>query len=93
MKLLFQIFFLTRPAFLLFQTILFSEISIFSVLPSEICLLDFYLNQPHQDPEWVEFVRQRLQSPRLSPREYELMVRDFLNTELCFATREQICSN
>lgn len=71
---------------------LLSHNTILAILPSEISLLDFYLNQPHQDPEWVEFVRQRLQSPRLSPTEYEVMVRDFLNTELCFASREQICS-
>jgi len=64
----------------------------FGILPSEISLLESYLNQPHQDPEWVEFVRQGLQTPSLSPRAYEVMMRDFLNTELCFSTREQIFS-
>ncbi|YP_173378.1 hypothetical protein NitaMp128 (mitochondrion) [Nicotiana tabacum] len=66
--------------------------SIFGILPSELELLSHYLNQPDKDPEWVEFVRERLQTQGLSPREYEIMVRDFLNTELCFATREQISS-
>ena len=94
-KFCFFFFILTRTSFLLIQTIkilLAQQAFYFGILPSEIDLLEFYLNQPHQDPEWVEFVRQRLETPSLSPRAYEVMVRDFLNTELCFSTREQICS-
>jgi len=66
--------------------------SILGILPSELALLDHYMNQPDQDPEWVEFVRQRLQTQGLSPREYEVMVRNFLETEFCFTTRDQISS-
>nr|YP_009045810.1 orf189 [Batis maritima]AIC83413.1 orf189 [Batis maritima] len=75
-----------RASFLLFhnmQMILYHS-TFFGILPSEIYLLEHYLNQPH--------VRQRLQTQRMSPRVYEVMVRDFLKTELCFATREQIFS-
>ncbi|KAL3507115.1 hypothetical protein ACH5RR_032497 [Cinchona calisaya] len=31
-------------------------------LPSKLVLLEFYLNQAHQDPKWVEYVRQHLQT-------------------------------
>jgi len=54
-----------RASFLLFQNLnnmLFYQHTILGILPSEIALLDFYLNQAHQDPEWVEYVRQRLQT-------------------------------
>lgn len=71
---------------------LFIQGVIFGISPYELSLLDFYLEQPHQDPEWVQFVRNRLQTQGLSPEKYEVMVRDFLNTEACFATRDQISS-
>nr|QEQ76316.1 hypothetical protein [Solanum tuberosum] len=66
--------------------------SLFGIVPSELLLLDHYINQPDKDPEWVEFVRQGLQTQGLSPREYEVMVRNFLETEFCFSTRDQISS-
>jgi hypothetical protein len=82
-----------RASFILFHNIRgFYQNKIFCILPSEIALLDHYLHQPQQDPEWVQFVHQRLRTQRLSPWKYEVMVRDFLNTEFCFATQEQICS-
>ena len=68
----------------------FFQNTIFCILPTEVSLLNHYMNQPTQDPEWVEFVRQGLQTPSLSPGQYEVMVRDFLNTEMCFSTREKI---
>jgi hypothetical protein len=52
--------------------------------------LEHYLRQPHQDPQWVEFVKIRLQTHGLSPAAYEQMFRNFLNTELCFSVREHI---
>lgn len=92
LKCSFFLFLFVRASFLLFHNIslLLYQHTLFGILPSELQLLDHYMNQPHQDPEWVEFVRERLQTHGLSPREYEVMVRDFLNTEFCFATREQI---
>lgn len=95
LKCLFWFFLCVRLSFLLLDTlsIMFSfQNTVFGILPSELALLDHYLAQPDQDPEWVEFVRQQAQNRQLSPREYEVMVRDFLNTELCSSTREQICS-
>ena len=88
----FCLFFL-RNFFLLVQTIsvlLYHTPFLFS-LPSELNLLEGYLNEA-QDPEWVEFVRQRLQIQHHAPRIYESLVRDFINTELCFSTRDKICS-
>lgn len=88
--LIFVLFFMViRSSFLLFQNFQLLYFS-HNILPSEVSLLHFYLNQPDQDPEWVEYVRQGLQSPGLSSRAYEVMVRDFLNTEMCFETRNQI---
>ncbi|KAK4721398.1 hypothetical protein R3W88_011631 [Solanum pinnatisectum] len=66
--------------------------SLFGIVPFELLLLDHYINQPDKDPEWMEFVRQGLQTQGLSPREYEVMVRNFLETEFCFSTRDQISS-
>lgn len=37
-------------------------------------------------------MRQRLQSHALSPRVYDILVRDFLHTQFCDSTRDQICS-
>lgn len=62
------------------------------ILPSELYLLEFYLKQSHQDPEWVEYVHQVLKTTPIHSATYEVMVRDFLNTEFCFVTRDQICS-
>ena len=63
----------------------------FGILPSPIALLEHYQRQPNLHPSWVEFVNQRLEDPRLEPREYEMKIQDFLHAELCFATRDQIC--
>lgn len=78
-----------RSSFLLFQN---CQLLFFphNILPSEISLLHFYLNQPNHDPEWVEYVRHKLQTQGLSSRVYEVMVRDFLNTEMCFETQNKI---
>lgn len=65
----------------------------FCILPSELGLLDHYMSQPDQDPEWVEFVRQSLETPGLSPQVYEVMVRDFLEKEFCFTTRDPLSTN
>ena len=88
----FCLFFL-RNFFLLVQTIsvLLYHTPFLFILPSELNLLEGYLNEA-QDPEWVEFVRQRLQIQNHAPRIYESLVRDFINTELCFSTRDKICS-
>ncbi|KAK4839741.1 hypothetical protein QYF36_024553 [Acer negundo] len=82
-----------RNFFLLVQTIsvLLYHTPFLFILPSELNLLEGYLNEA-QDPEWVEFVRQRLQIQNHAPRIYESLVRDFINTELCFSTRDKICS-
>jgi len=92
----FCVFFLifVRGGFLFFHNMsaLFYPQTLFGILPSELALLDHYLKQPHQDPEWVEFARHRLQDRSLSPVEYERIVRDLINTELCFSTQDQIAS-
>jgi hypothetical protein len=64
--------------------------TIFGIGPLEMNLLNHYLNQPNQDPEWLEYVRDcfRTTSPYL--RQYDIMVRNFLNYYNCETTREQI---
>lgn len=47
------------------------------ILPSELYLLEFYLKQSHQDPEWVEYVHQVLKTTPIHSATYEVMVRDF----------------
>nr|UQW93793.1 ATP synthase F0 subunit 8 [Camellia sinensis] len=91
-QLLFLFFICFRVSSLLYHNLkmVFFQKTIFGILPCEMSLLNHYLNQPNQDPEWVEFVRQGLQTQSLSPSQYEVMVRDFLNTEMCVSTREKI---
>ena len=56
-----------------------------NILPSECQLLDFYLNQPGQDPDWVQFVYERLlRHPLNSKFLWNLHI------EFCSSTREQI---
>jgi hypothetical protein len=84
---------LARTGFLLIENI--HNIILLSpcgILPSEMSLLEFYLSHPHQDPEWVEYVREVIRTTSIHSKTYEVMIRDFLNTELCFATRDQISS-
>lgn len=89
---IFFLFLFFRGSALLYSNLkmVFFQNTLFGILPCEMSLLNHYLDQPNQDPEWVEFVRQRLQTQNLSPSKYEVMVRDFLNTEMCVSTREQI---
>lgn len=58
------------------------------VLPSECQLLDFYLRQPRQDPEWIQFVHER--RSLCPPVEFEARFQSFLNIELCTSTREMV---
>lgn len=58
------------------------------VLPSECQLLDRYFNLPGQDPEWIQFVRERLETS--PPAEFETRFRSFMNIELCSSTRDMI---
>nr|WMB96653.1 hypothetical protein [Solanum melongena]WMB96733.1 hypothetical protein [Solanum melongena] len=96
LKLLFLFFFLVRTGLVLWNNLylLLLTHTVLGILPADLDLLGFYLNQPNQDPEWVQYVRERVITGRgsLSPRAYEAMVRDFLNTEMCCATRNQVSS-
>nr|QEQ76369.1 hypothetical protein [Solanum tuberosum] len=87
-------FILIRTGFLLWHNLygLLCPQTLFSVLPSELGLLNHYLRQSHQDPEWVEYVHQVLRTTPTVSASYEVLVRDLLNTEVAFSTREQICS-
>nr|QHB79552.1 hypothetical protein [Sesuvium portulacastrum] len=87
----FLIFFLImRAGFLLWHNLNHILLSPCGILPSELNLLEFYLKQ--SDPEWVEYVHQVLKTTPIHSATYEVMVRDFLNTEMCFVTRDQISS-
>jgi len=92
LEFLFFFFLCLRGGSLLYHNlkmVLFQN-TIFGITPYEMNLLFHYLNQPNQDPEWVEFVGRKLQNQSLSPSQYEGLVRDFLDTEMCVATREKI---
>ncbi|PHT95903.1 hypothetical protein T459_03785 [Capsicum annuum] len=87
----FVIFFIImRAGFLLWHNYNHILLSPCGILPSELNLLEFYLKQ--SDPEWVEYVHQVLKTTPIHSATYEVMVRDFLNTEMCFVTRDQISS-
>jgi len=60
------------------------------VLPSEVQLLDFYLGQPWQDPEWVHFVYERMAECTNLPAQFGARFQSFMNIELCTSTRDMI---
>jgi len=89
-KFIFLIYLGARAGYLLKTNLdlIGGQYCIFGILPSEFNLLDFFLNQPHQEQEWVQLVRRRIQNP-ISSLEYELFVRDVLNIEMCYSTQEK----
>lgn len=58
------------------------------VLPSECQLLDRYFHLPGQDPEWIPFVRERLETS--PPAEFETRFRSLFHIELCSSTLDMI---
>jgi hypothetical protein len=64
--------------------------TIFGISPFEMDLLNHYLNQPNQDPEWLKYVRDCLGTTSPYLRQYDIMVRNFLDYYNCETTREQI---
>lgn len=71
------------------NNILFN-LPVMHVLPTGWDLLNFYLNQPGQDPEWVHFVHERLAECINIPEQLAGRFQSFLNIELCTSTRGMI---
>jgi len=89
LKWAFLFFLVVRGSALLYHNLqmVFFPNTIFGILPSEKALLEHYISHPNQDPKWVKHVRNVLQNQSLDPREYEALVRDYLNKEMCVSTR------
>jgi hypothetical protein len=64
--------------------------TIFGITPFEMDLLNHFLNQPNQDPEWLEYVRDCFRTTSPYHRQYDIMVRNFIHSYNCETTREQI---